>query len=73
MKRHFWGAALLRSDPRAEAAVDVLAKLLRNILANPTDPKYRKLRLNNKKIKEAIVDVSGGVEFLLVRKLNKLN
>lgn len=44
----------------------MLQKLLRNILAAPGEAKYRRLRLSNKRIQEAVVDVSGGVELLQV-------
>lgn len=47
-------------------AAEVLQKLLRNILAAPGEAKYRRLRLSNKRIQEAVVDVSGGVELLQV-------
>ena len=44
----------------------MLQKLLRNILTAPNEAKYRRLRLSNKRIQEAVVDVSGGVELLQV-------
>ena len=49
-------------------AAEVLQKLLRNVLAAPDDAKYRRLRLSNRRIQQAVVDVSGGVELLQVRK-----
>jgi hypothetical protein len=43
-----------------------MGKVFRNILSEPTEGKYRRLRLGNKRIQEAIVDVDGGVELLQV-------
>lgn len=51
---------------QADAASEVLGKVLRNILSNPTEAKYRRLRLGNKRIQETIVDVSGGIALLQV-------
>lgn len=47
-------------------AAEVLQKLLRNVLAAPDEAKYRRLRLSNRRIQQAVVDVSGGVELLQV-------
>ncbi len=44
----------------------MLQRVLRNILAAPGEAKYRRLRLRNKRIQEAVVDVAGGVELLQV-------
>lgn len=57
--------ALLLSDDRPGApAVSILTRLLRNIVASPSDLKYRRLRLQNPKIKDAVVDATGGIELL---------
>ncbi|KAK9814988.1 hypothetical protein WJX73_003982 [Symbiochloris irregularis] len=57
--------ALLRCDERPGApAIAVLTRLLRNIVISPQDPKFRRLRLQNPKIKEAVVEVAGGIELL---------
>lgn len=45
---------------------DTLQKILLNIVRNPTDPKYKKIRLGNPKIQAAVVDVDGGLELLQV-------
>ena len=47
-------------------AAEVLQKLLRNVLAAPNEAKYRRLRLSNRRIQQAVVDVSGGIELLQV-------
>lgn len=54
---------------QAGAASEILGKLLRNILAEPTQERFRRLRLSNKRIQESIVDVDGGVEVLQVHLL----
>ncbi|KAF9587044.1 hypothetical protein IFM89_039730 [Coptis chinensis] len=46
------------------SSADVVLKLLRNILKEPENAKFRRIRLSNPKIREAIVDVAGGVELL---------
>ena len=45
----------------------MIAKVLRNIVADPTNQKLRKLRLGNPKIKAAIMDTPGGLEYLQVQ------
>lgn len=47
-----------------ESSVDVVLKLFRNIAREPENAKFRRVRLSNPKIKEAIGDVAGGVELL---------
>lgn len=47
-----------------EGCVDIVRKLLSNIVKEPENVKFRKIRMGNLKIKEAIVDVVGGVELL---------
>lgn len=46
-------------------ACQVLIRLLSNIIQNPEDAKYRRIRLTNPKIKTAVVDVDGALELLL--------
>lgn len=55
----------LASQPACAATAEVIARLLGNILAHPRDAKFRRLRLTNPRIQEAVVDVSGGLELLL--------
>jgi len=38
--------------------------VLRNIIANPTDEKFQKLKLSNPKVKEGLVSINGAVDFL---------
>ncbi|GBF95354.1 hypothetical protein Rsub_07782 [Raphidocelis subcapitata] len=57
-------AALVLSQPGAAASYDVFCKLLANLLSNPREPKYRQLRLANRRIREAVVEPTGGCELL---------
>ncbi|KAL0044388.1 hypothetical protein WJX82_003557 [Trebouxia sp. C0006] len=56
--------ALLRIAPQRGAAAEILSKVLRNIVEHPTEAKYRKLKLNNKKVQQCVVNVDGGLELL---------
>lgn len=52
------------SGKPSDGSVEVVIKLLKNIGKEPTNAKFRKIRMGNPKIKEAIGDVVGGVELL---------
>ncbi|KAF8117478.1 hypothetical protein N665_0009s0007 [Sinapis alba] len=52
------------SGKPTESSVDVLLRLFKNIVKEPENGKFRKIRMSNAKIKEAIGDVAGGVELL---------
>ncbi|BAF25036.2 Os09g0401600 [Oryza sativa Japonica Group] len=56
-------AAYLAGDPPA-SAVEVVKRLLGNLLSDPRNDKYRKVRLGNPRIKEALADREGGVDLL---------
>jgi UBX domain-containing protein 6 len=60
------GAAALLADGNADggrSAAPTLAKLLRNALSSPLEPKFRRLRLANSFVRSA-VDARGGLELL---------
>ncbi|XP_062199420.1 plant UBX domain-containing protein 2-like [Phragmites australis] len=58
-------AAYLTADPPPPAsAVEVVKRLLGNLLREPGNEKFRKVRLTNPRIKEAVADREGGVELL---------
>ncbi|CAL5095857.1 unnamed protein product [Urochloa decumbens] len=58
-------AAYLAADPPPPAAaVEVLKRLMGNLLRDPRSDKFRRVRLGNPRIKEAIADREGGVELL---------
>ncbi|XP_008803481.1 plant UBX domain-containing protein 2 isoform X2 [Phoenix dactylifera] len=48
----------------ADGAVEVVLKLLRNVVREPENEKFRRIRMGNPKIKEAVGEVKGGVELL---------
>lgn len=52
------------SGKPATGSVEVVLKLLRNIVDEPENAKFRKIRMSNPKIREAIGEVAGGVELL---------
>jgi len=51
-------------DAEAADAVKVLLKIVDNIIADPSNPKRRRLRLRNKVIRERIANRTGAKEFL---------
>lgn len=52
------------SGKPSESSLDVVLKLFRNIVRDPENPKFRKIRMSNPKIREAVGDVAGGIELL---------
>uniref|UniRef100_A0A0D9XDI9 Uncharacterized protein n=1 Tax=Leersia perrieri TaxID=77586 RepID=A0A0D9XDI9_9ORYZ len=56
-------AAYMAGDPPA-SAVELVKKLLGNLLADPGNEKFRKVRLGNPRIKEAVADREGGLDLL---------
>ncbi|CDP00832.1 unnamed protein product [Coffea canephora] len=52
------------SGKPSEGSMDVILKLLKNVVREPENGKFRKIRMGNPKIKEAIGDVVGAVELL---------
>ncbi|XP_042506140.1 plant UBX domain-containing protein 2-like [Macadamia integrifolia] len=55
--------AFLSGGP-SEGSVEVLLKLLRNIIKEPNNAKFRRIRMSNPKIREAVGAVAGGIELL---------
>ncbi|KAF5953499.1 hypothetical protein HYC85_006355 [Camellia sinensis] len=47
-----------------DGSVEIVLKLLRNIVKEPENAKFRRIRMGNPKIREAIGDVTGCVELL---------
>ncbi|KAI5388348.1 hypothetical protein KIW84_074151 [Lathyrus oleraceus] len=52
------------SENLSEESVDIVLKLLMNIVKEPENAKFRKIRLSHPKIKEVVAKVSGGIELL---------
>ena len=52
-------------DPeKVKICVDTLCKYLSNIISNPEEPKYQKIRVNNKAFQERVYCLEGAHEFL---------
>lgn len=51
--------------PTALAAIELLLKLINNIVGNPSEPKYRQFRSNNPKISQTVLRCPGGKDVLL--------
>uniref|UniRef100_A0A7N6A7N0 UBX domain-containing protein 6 n=1 Tax=Anabas testudineus TaxID=64144 RepID=A0A7N6A7N0_ANATE len=49
---------------KVKAAVDIISKYVENICKNPTEEKYRKIKLSNKVFQEKISSVEGSRAFL---------
>ncbi|KAI8471873.1 MAG: hypothetical protein J3K34DRAFT_520230 [Monoraphidium minutum] len=62
--RHCVALILSMPPDRAAGSVEVLSRLLGNLLSRPEEPKFRQLRLGNKRIREAVVDVPGACGLL---------
>lgn len=60
-------AALLAvpDKARAHAAASTIVKIVANVLANPTEPKFRALKCDNRTVKEKVLACPGGRELLL--------
>lgn len=56
--------SVYRSGKPSDASIEVVMRILKNIVKEPGNAKFRKIRMGNPKIKEAIGDVPGGVELL---------
>lgn len=56
-------ASFLSAKP-SDGSLDVVLRLFRNIVKEPENAKFRKIRMSNPKIREAVGDVAGGVELL---------
>ena len=54
-----------QDPPGALQAIEVLDKLAANILANPSEPKYLRIRANNPSISRKVLHFPGGNDVLL--------
>lgn len=52
------------SGSSKEACVEVVRTLFRNVVKEPENGKFRRIRMSNPRIREAVGDVAGGVELL---------
>ncbi|XP_064184811.1 UBX domain-containing protein 6-like [Anguilla rostrata] len=49
---------------KVKAGVDIISKYVDNILSNPTEEKYRKIKRSNKVFQEKVSSLEGSTEFL---------
>lgn len=56
--------AVFKSSEPSDGSVEIVVKLLKNIAKEPNNEKFRRIRMSNPKIKEAIGGTPGGVELL---------
>ncbi|GFQ98824.1 UBX domain-containing protein 6 [Trichonephila clavata] len=56
---------------KVQRGIETLSRYLTNILDNPDEEKYRKIRLNNKVFQERIVGLEGALDFLDAAGFNK--
>ena len=57
--------SLNRDKSKVESCTDVLCRYLDNILKNPGEEKYRRIKQGNKVFQERVKPIKGSVEFLL--------
>ena len=55
---------LNKDKEKVEACIDILQKYLDNILKNPGNEKFLKIRLENKAFREKVAPIKGSVEYL---------
>ncbi len=58
-------AAVLASTEGGATAARTLTTLIENLVAAPDNPKFRRVRVSNTKIRSSLLDVPGGEAFLL--------
>jgi len=54
-----------RCKEKVLTALDTLILIVGNIIENPNEEKFKKVRLNNKKFQRSIGAISGGINFLI--------
>lgn len=53
-----------KKKERLEAGAELVSKILRNIIENPDDEKFRAIRRDNPKIKEKLTGFKSGIELV---------
>lgn len=56
---------LNKNNSKVQKGVETLARYLTNVIDQPTEEKYRKIRIKNKAFQERIVDLEGAFDFLI--------
>lgn len=52
------------SGKPSDVSIEIVLRLLRNVVKEPENAKFRRVRMGNPKIREAVSEVTGGVELL---------
>ncbi|CAG0879137.1 unnamed protein product [Darwinula stevensoni] len=55
---------LNRNEEKVKQCVSTLLKILDNIIQDPSEPKYRKIRVQNKAFQEQVASMEGTIDFL---------
>lgn len=53
-----------RNPGVVQKTLELIKKVLTNLVENPKDPKFMTLKLDNKSVKDKIYDVTGAFKFL---------
>ncbi|XP_073700321.1 UBX domain-containing protein 6-like [Garra rufa] len=53
-----------KDKEKVKAAIDIISKYIENICKNPTEEKYRKIKLSNKVFQEKVIVIEGSREYL---------
>lgn len=56
---------------QVQKGVETLARYLANIIDEPTEEKYRRIRIKNKAFQERIADLDGAFDFLIAAGFSK--
>eukprot|EP00227_Mantoniella_beaufortii_P008954 CAMPEP_0197578516 /NCGR_PEP_ID=MMETSP1326-20131121/2694_1 /TAXON_ID=1155430 /ORGANISM="Genus nov. species nov., Strain RCC2288" /LENGTH=186 /DNA_ID=CAMNT_0043141701 /DNA_START=57 /DNA_END=613 /DNA_ORIENTATION=+ len=54
----------IAADPNRDASAALLLKMMANIVADPGNGKFRRLRMANKKVAAAVLETDGGLQLL---------
>ena len=58
-------ATVCSTGAQAQTSFALLVRIFDNVLKNPSEPKFRKLRLSNPALHGALVETEGALELLL--------
>mmetsp|Transcript_18144 Transcript_18144/g.46430 ORF Transcript_18144/g.46430 Transcript_18144/m.46430 type:complete len:239 (+) Transcript_18144:2-718(+) len=65
--------AIASDTAHAQNAFSTVARILKNVLNDPTEPKFRSIKADNKTLKEKVLTCRGGREFLLAAGFERRN
>lgn len=56
---------MLNSPMKLDELLDIVSKVIKNAVEKSQDSRFRTLKMNNSTVKNKIIDVPGGLEFLI--------